>query len=129
MPRGRQNSGRRFLTPASLHNALVLDAALGCSTNTVLHLIAIAAEVGMELPLAVFNEVSGKTPHLVKLSPSGSWYMEDFHRAGGVMAVLHRLAEAGLVDGVRRGVEPPTGVHGGRQRVAHDDRGPGRGDA
>ncbi len=90
---------RRFLTPASLHNALVLDAALGCSTNTVLHLIAIAAEVGMELPLAVFNEVSGKTPHLVKLSPSGSWYMEDFHRAGGVMAVLHRLAEAGLVDG------------------------------
>jgi dihydroxy-acid dehydratase len=92
-------STRRFLSPASLHNALVLDAALGCSTNTVLHLIAIADEVGTVLPLVAFNEVSAQTPHLVKLSPSGSWYMEDLHRAGGVMAVLNRLAEAGLVDG------------------------------
>ena len=90
---------RRFLTPASLGNALVLDAALGCSTNTVLHLIAIAHEAGFEIPLERFNEVSARTPHLVKLSPAGSWYMEDFHRAGGVMAVLHRLAEAGLIDG------------------------------
>jgi dihydroxy-acid dehydratase len=90
---------RRFLTPASLGNALTLDAALGCSTNTVLHLIAIAHEVGVELPLETFNEVSAKTPQLVKLSPSGSFYMEDLHRAGGVMAVLHRLAEAGLIDG------------------------------
>ena len=77
----------------------MLDAALGCSTNTVLHLIAIAHEAGFEIPLTRFNEVSARTPHLVKLSPSGSWYMEDLHRAGGVMAVLHRLAEAGLIDG------------------------------
>jgi dihydroxy-acid dehydratase len=90
---------RRFLSPASLGNALVLDAALGCSTNTVLHLIAIAHEAGLEIPLERFNEVSARTPQLVKLSPAGSWYMEDFHRAGGVMAVLHRLAGAGLVDG------------------------------
>ena len=90
---------RRFLTPAGLGNALVLDAALGCSTNTVLHLIAIAHEAGFEIPLERFNEVSARTPHLVKLSPAGSWYMEDFHRAGGVMAALHRLAEAGLIDG------------------------------
>jgi len=96
----RQGWGaRRFLTSASLGNALVLDAALGCSTNTVLHLIAIANEAGLELPLSVFNDVSAKTPHLVKLSPAGSWYMEDFHRAGGVMAVLHRLAQAGRIDG------------------------------
>jgi dihydroxy-acid dehydratase len=90
---------RRFLTRASLGNALVLDAALGCSTNTVLHLIAIAHEAGFDIPLEGFNEVSARTPHLVKLSPAGSWYMEDLHRAGGVMAVLNRLAEAGLIDG------------------------------
>jgi dihydroxy-acid dehydratase len=92
-------NARRFLTSASLGNALVLDAALGCSTNTVLHLIAIAKEAGLELPLETFNVVSAKTPHLVKLSPAGSFYMEDFHRAGGVMAALNRLAEAGLVEG------------------------------
>jgi dihydroxy-acid dehydratase len=92
-------SARDFLTPHALHNALVLDAALGCSTNTVLHLLAIAHEAGFEIPLERFNEVSAQTPHLVKLSPGGSWYMEDFHRAGGVMAVLRRLAEAGLIDG------------------------------
>ena len=90
---------RRFLSEAALHNALVLDAALGCSTNTVLHLIAIAHEAGYDLPLQAFNEVSVTTPHLVKLSPAGSWYMEDFHRAGGVMAALSRLAAAGLIDG------------------------------
>ncbi len=90
---------RRFLSRVSLGNALVLDAALGCSTNTVLHLIAIAAEAGLDLPLQTFNEVSARTPHLVKLSPAGRWYMEDLHRAGGVMAVLHRLAQAGLIDG------------------------------
>ena len=96
----RQNRGARsFLTPASLGNALVLDAALGCSTNTVLHLIAIAHEAGFEIPLERFNQVSALTPHLVKLSPAGSWYMEDLHRAGGVMAVLQRLGEAGLIDG------------------------------
>lgn len=96
----RQGWGaRRFLTAASLRNALALDAALGCSTNTVLHLEAIANEAGIELPLETFNEVSAKTPHLVKLSPSGPWHMEDLDRAGGVMAVLHRLAQAGVIDG------------------------------
>ena len=90
---------RRFLSRPALQNALVLDAALGCSTNTVLHLIAIAAEAGFDLPLQTFNEVSARTPHLVKLSPAGRWHMEDLHRAGGVMAVLHRLAQAGLIDG------------------------------
>ncbi|MBN1321087.1 MAG: dihydroxy-acid dehydratase [Thermoleophilia bacterium] len=96
----RQGWGaRRFLTPASLRNALTLDAALGCSTNTVLHLIAIAHEVGLDLPLETFNQVSANTPHLVKLSPAGRFYMEDFHQAGGVMAALQRLGQAGLLDG------------------------------
>lgn len=90
---------RRFLTKASLRNALAVDAALGCSSNTVLHLMAIANEAGVDISLESFNEVADATPNLVKLSPSGTNHMEDLHRAGGVMAVMKRLAEAGLVDG------------------------------
>ena len=90
---------RRFLAPASLRNAQAVDAALGCSTNTVLHLMAIANEAQVELKLDSFNEVADATPNLVKLSPSGTNHMEDLHRAGGVMAVLKRLAEAGHIDG------------------------------
>ncbi len=92
-------TARRFLTPASLLNALAVDAALGCSTNTVLHLMAIANEAEVDLKLEDFNVVAATTPNLVKLSPSGSYHMEDLHRAGGIMAVLKRLGEAGLVDG------------------------------
>jgi dihydroxy-acid dehydratase len=92
-------TARRFLTPASLRNALAVDAALGCSTNTVLHLMAIANEAEVELKLEVFNEVADATPNLVKLSPSGTHHMEDLYRAGGVMAVLSRLAPTGMVDG------------------------------
>jgi dihydroxy-acid dehydratase len=90
---------RRFLSKASLRNALAVDAALGCSTNTVLHLMAIAHEAQTELKLETFNEVADSTPNLVKLSPSGTNHMEDLHRAGGVMGVMKRLAEADLVDG------------------------------
>jgi dihydroxy-acid dehydratase len=92
-------TARRFLTPASIRNALAVDAALGCSTNTVLHLMAIANEAQVELKLDTFNEVADATPNLVKLSPSGADHMEDLHRAGGIMAVLNRLSGAGVVDG------------------------------
>jgi len=92
-------TARRFLTPTSLRNALAVDAALGCSSNTVLHLMAIANEAEVELELADFNKVADATPNVVKLSPSGKDHMEDLHRAGGVMAVVKRLAERGLVDG------------------------------
>ena len=92
-------TARSFLTPASLRNAVAIDAALGCSTNTVLHLLAIAVEAETELGIDIFNEVAESVPHLVKLAPTGSYHMEDLHRAGGVMAVLKRLAEAYLVDG------------------------------
>ena len=90
---------RRFLTKASLRNALAVDAALGCSSNTVLHVMAIANEAGVDITLESFNEVADATPNLVKLSPSGTNHMEDLHRAGGVMAVMKRLAEGKLVDG------------------------------
>lgn len=92
-------TARQFLTSASLRNALAVDAALGCSSNTVLHLMAIANEAEVDMKLEDFNEVAAQTPNLVKLSPSGSDHMEDLHRAGGVMAVMKRLAEGGLVDG------------------------------
>ena len=90
---------RRFITPASVRNALAVDAALGCSTNTVLHLMAIAKEARVELKLETFNEVADAVPNLVKLAPTGTHHMEDLHRAGGVMGVVKRLAGAGLVDG------------------------------
>jgi dihydroxy-acid dehydratase len=96
----RQGWGaRRFLTKASLRNALAVDAALGCSSNTVLHLMAIANEAGVDMSLESFNEVADSTPNVVKLSPSGTNHMEDLYRAGGVMGVMKRLAEADLVDG------------------------------
>ena len=104
---------RRFLSDASLKNALAVDAALGCSTNTVLHLLAIANEANVELELKTFNEVADRTPNLVKLAPSGHYHMEDLHRAGGVMGVMKRLAEAKLVDG-----SVPT-VSGVRMQVQH----------
>ena len=92
-------NARRFLTEASIRNALAVDAALGCSTNTVLHLMAIANEAGVDLALETFNEIADRTPNLVKLAPSGPQHMEDLHRAGGIMAVMNRLGGAGLVDG------------------------------
>ncbi len=101
-------TARHFLTPASLRNALAVDAALGCSTNTVLHLMAIANEAEVDVKLEDFNEVAAKTPNLVKLSPSGNNHMEDLHRAGGIMAVMKRLGEAGLVDGT---VPTVSGAH------------------
>ncbi len=92
-------TARRFLTPASMRNALAVDAALGCSSNTVLHLLAIANEAEVDLKVEDFNEVAAATPNLVKLAPSGPDHMEDLHRAGGIQAVLKRLGEAGLIDG------------------------------
>jgi dihydroxy-acid dehydratase len=76
-----------------------VDMALGCSTNTVLHVPAIAQEAGIELSLDLFNEVSLKTPHLCSLSPAGPHHLEDLDQAGGVPAVMKVLMAAGLVDG------------------------------
>ncbi|MEW5724566.1 MAG: dihydroxy-acid dehydratase [Thermodesulfobacteriota bacterium] len=89
---------RAVATRAAFMNALAVDMALGCSTNTVLHVPALAHEAGIELDLEVFNEVSARTPHLVSLSPAGPHHLEDLDRAGGVMAVMAELAKEGLID-------------------------------
>jgi len=96
---------RDILTQAAFNNALAVDMALGCSTNTVLHVPAIAREAGIELNLDVLNEISAKTPHLVTISPAVAHpaddiyhHMQDLDEAGGVQAVMKRLAQKGLMD-------------------------------
>ncbi|MFA5537527.1 MAG: dihydroxy-acid dehydratase [Bacillota bacterium] len=87
-----------IMTEKAFRNALALDMALGCSTNTALHLPAIAHEAGVKIDLELINEVSKITPHLSKLAPAGDFTIEDLYRAGGVMAVMKELADHKLVD-------------------------------
>ncbi len=87
-----------IMTREAFGNALAVDMALGCSTNTVLHLLAIAHEAGVALDLDLVNEVSARTPNLCRLSPAGPDHLEDLDAAGGVQAVMAELAAAGLVD-------------------------------
>ena len=87
---------RELVTGESLDNALTLDMAMGGSTNTVLHTLAIAREAGVDFTLERMNELSARTPYLCKLSPSGRYHVADLDRAGGVMAILKRLPGAML---------------------------------
>lgn len=89
---------RDIMTPAAFHNAETVDMALGCSTNTMLHLPAIAHECGIELDLDMSNEISNNTPNLCHLAPAGNTYMEDLEGAGGVYAVMKELTKKGLLD-------------------------------
>lgn len=89
----------QILTKTAFANALAVDMALGCSTNSVLHLTAIAREAGVELNLDRINEISAKVPNLCRLAPSGPFHVEDLYRAGGVSAVIHELIENGYYDG------------------------------
>ena len=89
---------RDIMTPAAFHNAETVDMALGCSTNTMLHLPAIAHEAGVELDLHMVNEISEKTPNLCHLAPAGDTFMEDLEQAGGVWAVMKELTRANLLD-------------------------------
>ncbi len=114
-------TARKFMTEASLRNALTVDAALGCSTNTVLHLLAIANEAGVKLDLGMFNEVADATPNIVKLAPSGPQHMEDLYRAGGIQAVLNRLGEAGLVDGSVPTISGKTMAEQSKPAVVRDE--------
>lgn len=86
-----------ILTEKAFMNALAVDMALGCSTNTVLHLLAIANEAGVKIDLNLINEISAKTPHLVSLRPGGPHHLEDLHYAGGVPAVMAELAKQGIL--------------------------------
>ncbi len=88
---------RDIATPDAFRNALAVDMALGCSTNTVLHLPAIAHEAGIKLELDLFNEISKKTPNLCHLSPAGEHHVEDLHLAGGIQAVIKTIAELGVI--------------------------------
>ena len=89
---------RDIMTAAAFHNAETIDMALGCSTNTMLHLPAIAHECGIELSFDMSNEISEKTPNLCHLAPAGNTYMEDLDRAGGVYAVMKELTKLNLLD-------------------------------
>ena len=89
---------RDIMTRKALMNALTVDMALGCSTNSMLHLPAIAHECGIELNLDIANAISAKTPNLCHLAPAGRTYMEDLNEAGGVYAVMHELTKRGLLN-------------------------------
>ena len=88
---------RDIMTKEALMNALTVDMALGCSTNSMLHLPAIAHECGVDLNLDIANEISAKTPNLCHLAPAGRTYMEDLDEAGGVYAVMNELTKKGLI--------------------------------
>lgn len=89
---------RDIMTEAAFRNALTIDMALGCSTNSMLHLPAIAHECGIELNLDIANEISEHTPNLCHLAPAGSNYIEELDEAGGIKAVMHEIAKLGLLD-------------------------------
>ena len=89
---------RDILTKEAFINALTVDMALGCSTNTMLHLPAIAHEAGVNLTLDIANEVSARTPNLCHLAPAGYTYMEDLNEAGGIYAVMNELDKKGLLN-------------------------------
>ena len=89
---------RDIMTAAAFHNAETIDMALGCSTNSMLHLPAIAHECGIELDLDMANEISRKTPNLCHLAPAGDTFMEDLEGAGGVWAVMKELTKKNLLD-------------------------------
>ena len=89
---------RDIMTLSAFKNAITVDMAIGGSTNTALHLPAIAHEAGIRLPLSLFDAISHKTPYLTKLSPSGSHHMTDLNEAGGISAVMHELAKLNLLN-------------------------------
>ncbi len=86
-------TSRSIMTPEAFENALVMDMALGGSTNTCLHLPAIGREAGVEITLEQFNETSQRIPHLVNLAPGGEYFLEDLHHAGGIPTVMKRLGK------------------------------------
>ena len=89
---------RDIMTEAAFRNALTMDMALGCSTNSMLHLPAIAHECGIDLNLDIANEISSHTPNLCHLAPAGRTYMEDLNEAGGIYAVMNEINKLGLLN-------------------------------
>ena len=89
---------RDIMTKEAFHNALTMDMALGCSTNSMLHLPAIAHEAGVEINVDIANGISARTPNLCHLAPAGPTYMEDLNEAGGIYAVMNEIAKLGLLN-------------------------------
>ena len=112
---------RDILTPAAFENALATDMALGCSTNSVLHLLAIANEAGVPMDLATINAVSARVPNLCHLAPAGPTHIEDLYAAGGVQAVMKQLADAGLL---HTGLLTVTGKTLGENLAGAENRDP-----
>lgn len=106
---------RDIVTPAAFENALTTDMALGCSTNSALHLLAIAHEAEITLDLHMINEISERTPNLCHLAPAGHHHMQDLMEAGGISAVLKELLDAGMIHGECRTVTGKTVA----ENVAH----------
>jgi len=110
------------LTPQAFRNAFVVDMALGGSTNSVLHLLAVAHAAGIEVSLSDVNEFSDRTPHVSRMSPAaGGHHLEDLHRAGGIPAVMHRLLEGGLLEGGAATVTGRTLAESVATAVVRDD--------
>jgi len=110
------------LTPAAFRNAFAVDMALGGSTNSVLHLLAVAHESGIEIPLSDLNEYSARTPHLCCMSPAaGGHHLEDLDRAGGISALMRRLLEGGLLEGSVRTVTGRTLAENVATAVVRED--------
>ena len=89
---------RDIMTEKAFRNALTMDMSLGCSTNSMLHLPAIAHDAGVDLNLEIANEISAKTPNLCHLAPAGPTYMEDLNEAGGIYAVMNEISKLGLLE-------------------------------
>jgi dihydroxy-acid dehydratase len=89
---------RDIVTLQALKNAIAVDMALGCSTNTVLHIPAVAHEAGITLDLDLFNDISGKTPNICHLSPAGHHHLEDLDEAGGIQGVMKEISKLGVID-------------------------------
>lgn len=106
---------RDIITPAAFENALTTDMALGCSTNSALHLLAIAHEADITLDLHMINAISEKTPNLCHLAPAGHHHMQDLLEAGGISAVLKELLDAGMIQGQCKTVTGKTVA----ENVAH----------
>ncbi|MCK4648356.1 dihydroxy-acid dehydratase, partial [bacterium] len=88
----------QIMTKKAFENAITIDMALGCSSNTVLHLPAIANECGIELDLELFDKISSRTPHLCDIAPSGKYHMQDLDEAGGIPALMNELAKKNLLN-------------------------------
>jgi dihydroxy-acid dehydratase len=99
---------RDIVTDTAIANALAVDSSVGCSTNTVLHLAAIATEAELDFPLPRINEVAARVPHICRLAPYGEHHVEDLYHAGGIQALMKRLLDAGLIDGGAKTVAAAT---------------------